>query len=238
MNGYLAALKSMSGETVKEFLKEMVNEILSNIEQEEQVHLSGLGTFHVEWMEARQGHDPQNGQPIEIPAHNHLMFRPDAAVRRFINRDYAHLKPVLLDDVGTAVAEEKHKNGVYKWLLALISVLLIIAVTYILIPKEEPAPVKCPVAVILPFSKSGSEGGTYIVKEGDDLWDIAETYYRDKYLWPNIYRANLDRIDDPDVLEVGKEITIPSFEGHVKHWTKKDLNEIAVGHMDAYLAYK
>ena len=84
----------------------------------------------------------------------------------------------------------------------------------------------------VPFVKSGIEGGVYTVKEGDDLWDIA-----DKYLWPNIYRVNLDEIGDPDILEPGQEIQVPSFDGTENHWTDKDLKDIAEGHIQAYFSY-
>lgn len=50
---------------------------------------------------------------------------------------------------------------------------------------------------------------TYLVGPGDTLWDIAERQYGDGRLWPAIYRANRDRIDDPDRIYPGQELTIP-----------------------------
>ena len=38
---------------------------------------------------------------------------------------------------------------------------------------------------------------THTVKRGDTLWDLAQTYLGDAYLWPTIYRLNTDQIEDP-----------------------------------------
>jgi Uncharacterized protein containing LysM domain len=38
---------------------------------------------------------------------------------------------------------------------------------------------------------------THTVKRGDTLWDLAQKYLGDAYLWPTIYRLNTDQIEDP-----------------------------------------
>ena len=50
---------------------------------------------------------------------------------------------------------------------------------------------------------------TYEVQEGDTLWAIADRFYGDGTKWPRIHEANRDRIDDPDVIQPGWELTIP-----------------------------
>lgn len=49
-----------------------------------------------------------------------------------------------------------------------------------------------------------------IVKQGDSLWLIAAKEYGDPAKWRTI--AEVNRIDDPRRLEVGKEIVIPPLE--------------------------
>lgn len=51
---------------------------------------------------------------------------------------------------------------------------------------------------------------TYIVKRGDTLWDIAQIYLNDPYLWPIIWKEN-PYIINPDIIEVGDIIVIPSL---------------------------
>ncbi len=57
------------------------------------------------------------------------------------------------------------------------------------------------------------EADIYVVESGDTLWSIAENYYGVGELWSLIYEANCDEIgDDPDVLEEGLELVMPSQE--------------------------
>lgn len=50
---------------------------------------------------------------------------------------------------------------------------------------------------------------TYLVKAGDTLWSIAETQYKDGYMWTQIATAN--KLSNPDEIEVGMKLTIPSL---------------------------
>ncbi len=56
---------------------------------------------------------------------------------------------------------------------------------------------------------------TYEVEKGDHLWGIAskpETY-EDPYMWPRIYRANRDQINDPDLIYPQQTLTVPIAVG-------------------------
>ncbi len=43
----------------------------------------------------------------------------------------------------------------------------------------------------------------YIVQQGDTLWDIAsdKQVYGDPYMWPLLYKYNVARVDDPNIIE-------------------------------------
>jgi nucleoid-associated protein YgaU len=47
----------------------------------------------------------------------------------------------------------------------------------------------------------------------DCLWNLAEKYYGDPWLWKEIYLANQDTIKDPRVIYPKQKIIIPQLEG-------------------------
>lgn len=62
----------------------------------------------------------------------------------------------------------------------------------------------------LVLNLSVAEGGeeTYTVKSGDNLSKIAKKY--PGLTWKDIYEANKDRIKNPDLIQPGWELKIPS----------------------------
>jgi nucleoid-associated protein YgaU len=59
----------------------------------------------------------------------------------------------------------------------------------------------------------------YTVQSGDSLWAISERFYGNGNEWHKIYEANRGQIKDPDVIQPGWELNIPSradVEGEVK----------------------
>lgn len=51
---------------------------------------------------------------------------------------------------------------------------------------------------------------TYVVKEGESLWDIAEDQYKDGYKWTQIAKAN--NIENPGTIFKGDNLVIPQEE--------------------------
>lgn len=58
--------------------------------------------------------------------------------------------------------------------------------------------------------KSSDRTKTYTIKQGDSLWAIAAREYGDPASWRPI--ADKNRIENPRLLEIGIEITIPPLE--------------------------
>jgi nucleoid DNA-binding protein len=75
------------------------------------------------------------------------------------------------------------------------------------------------------------------VVKGDTLWMISKAFYADPYLWPNIFRENLNVINDPDVLEVDTIIYAQPLEGTAENLTPNDIKNIADGYFQVFLAY-
>jgi nucleoid-associated protein YgaU len=47
------------------------------------------------------------------------------------------------------------------------------------------------------------------VIKGDTLSKIAEKYYGDASLYPNIFEANRDILDNPNMIKIGQKLRIP-----------------------------
>ena len=60
----------------------------------------------------------------------------------------------------------------------------------------------------------GGQGGeTYTVKSGDNLSKISKQFYGDANEYMRIFYANRDKLRDPDMIQVGQQLTIPTDNG-------------------------
>ena len=56
---------------------------------------------------------------------------------------------------------------------------------------------------------SSGGGQTYTVKPGDSLSKIAKQFYGDANQYMKIFNANQDKLDDPNKIQPGQQLTIP-----------------------------
>jgi LysM repeat protein len=74
-------------------------------------------------------------------------------------------------------------------------------------PKVEPQAAAPAAGNATPASEENTE---YVIKQGDTLWDISNTYLKDPFLWPIIWKSN-PSIANPDKIYAGSKLAIPSI---------------------------
>jgi DNA-binding protein HU-beta len=252
-----------SKQLIHDLLIETVNLTREGLNRDGYANLSGLGRFRLKWHKARSGRNPKTGEKIEIPGHNTVNFKAGANLREYINRKYSHLQSEIIKKTPPPpVIQEKEegKKRFARWPWLVIP-LLIIILAYIFWPSQKVSEtdIKEPVVFekvdkdvpippeeteqpeikpVIEDIKYETPGGQHTVKPGEKLWTISLDFYNQGDLWPNIYRMNLNEIKNPDLLSIGNEIMIPSLQGKPGSLTQKDIEDIAEGFIEVYLAYK
>jgi hypothetical protein len=94
--------------------------------------------------------------------------------------------------------------------LILLVIALLPATAWLQEPAAvTPTPPQQPAAADTQSSAAG-QTGRYEIRQGDTLWDIANAFYRDPFLWPLIWKSN-PSINDPDLIYPGTALVIPSL---------------------------
>lgn len=73
------------------------------------------------------------------------------------------------------------------------------------LPPAAPAIVETPP----PQVETAERPTKYVVQKGDSLWRIAGKVYGNPLKWPRIYRANQDKIKNPNRIYPNQVLTIP-----------------------------
>ncbi len=74
-------------------------------------------------------------------------------------------------------------------------------------PEKQQPPSSADTSASVPAPETAT---AYTIKPGDTLWDIANTFLKDPFLWPFIWKANPD-ITNPDLIFAGNNLSIPNL---------------------------
>ncbi|HEX7240943.1 MAG TPA: LysM peptidoglycan-binding domain-containing protein [Longimicrobiaceae bacterium] len=65
-------------------------------------------------------------------------------------------------------------------------------------------------ALAAPLSAQTGQGGEYVVRSGDTLWEIARSCLGDPFLWPEVYRLNATVVADPARIVPDQRLVLPA----------------------------
>lgn len=74
------------------------------------------------------------------------------------------------------------------------------------------ASAQVPVTTPPPVLNDSTHEVTHTVRTGDTLWDLAQTYLKNPFRWPDIFRRNTDVVENPHWIYPGEVIRIPITE--------------------------
>lgn len=111
-------------------------------------------------------------------------------------------------------------------------------------PFNETTTPKRDASQLAPAAKTSAKpppffaGGRHRVIPDDNLWKISGHYYRDPYLWPTVYRANIDALPNPNILAQDQQLALPILYGPPDRLTSDDRRHLAESYFLLYRYYR
>ncbi|MDH5655132.1 MAG: HU family DNA-binding protein [Spirochaetia bacterium] len=75
---------------------------------------------------------------------------------------------------------------------------------------------------------------THTVRQGDSIYSIANQYYGNKFLWPDLYYTNKSRFEDPDLLMIGDKIHVYEKLGDPKNLAPEKKRQLVQAYITMY----
>ncbi len=77
----------------------------------------------------------------------------------------------------------------------------------------------------------------HTIRRNDTLWDLAEEYWDNRHLWPDLYVRNEAGLDDPDDLTIGETLRIPESLVANGHLGENAREYLMNAYINAYRSY-
>lgn len=196
---------------------------------------------------------------LNIPADADSDTKPVEKPKSFTAREQVSVSTALKEAKKT---DDAGKSGGMNWSYAAAAVIIALAIMVVIYFLQqrtyEPAEIAADtqpqqqIESVEPALPSGEEESSpspgqetaadtdheietisYNVQPGETLWNIAEQELGNPYLWPWIYDLNSSLLDNPNRLENGTELTIPSISV-TDSVTDNQLEQIALGYLSVY----
>jgi len=97
----LAVKTDLTKLQAEEFFKTFITTIEEALLANDFVKIKSLGTFKLNWVAPRKSVNVQTGENIEIDGHYKIVFTPEKSLKELVNKPFAHLESVVLDDEKT-----------------------------------------------------------------------------------------------------------------------------------------
>lgn len=107
----IAHQTGMTEAMVARFLSALIPEIISGIQTDRLVRISGLGAFRLVTTEPRKSVNVSTGESIIIEGYNKITFSPDNDLRDRVNQPFAHLQPIVVDADGHPIVEQPARTN-------------------------------------------------------------------------------------------------------------------------------
>jgi len=97
----LAVKTDLTKLQAEEFFKTFIATIEETLLTNDFVKIKNLGTFKLNWVAPRRSVNVQTGESIEIDGHYKIVFTPEKSLKELVNKPFAHLESVVLDEEET-----------------------------------------------------------------------------------------------------------------------------------------
>ncbi len=122
----VAKRAGVSSSEADAYLHQLAKTMGEELEKDSYIHLYRFGRFHTTHVGEQMGHNPNSGEPLIIPEHTRVHFRPYSALRFAVNAPFRQLRIKELTEDKTAW---RIRSGVLIWLALLIVLLIILGIS-------------------------------------------------------------------------------------------------------------